>query len=63
VSASRLFVGDRNSIIGFGHAAIKRPGNVISPVDLDSVAGKSIIRDLKKDHTLIGVDFGGKLEK
>jgi N,N'-diacetyllegionaminate synthase len=39
-------------IIGFNDLIMKRPGNGISPMQIDEVIGKKVVRDLNEEHML-----------
>lgn len=53
-TAKKLVKGD---IIRKGDLIMKRPGNGISPMDIDDVLGRELLRDLPEDIMVIKQDF------
>lgn len=44
-------------IINMNHLVMKRPGDGISPMDVDKIIGRVFIKDLPADHKLLKSDF------
>ena len=49
----------RGSILKDENIVARRPGNGISPMDIDKIIGKKVNKDLAEDHILSWSDFNG----